>query len=170
MWLSDTAWDEIQSNVPIVCVDVFPVQISVSGAVSAVGLIRRVMPGSDDLVWCPIGGRINHGDTLRAGVLRHLGSTLTGADFDVPADPQPAYVFQWFPAARDDDGLANGVDPRRHSVGLCFVVAVDGEPVVAETGEALEFCWFDLAEIDAVADQVWPGTIQAVRRTLPVSN
>ena len=169
MWLSDATWDAIQSSVPIVCVDLFPVRISADGSISAVGLIRRVMPESDSLVWCPIGGRINHGETLRAAVFRHLSSTIRGGVVDIPADPQPAYVFQWFSSPRDDEGVAYGLDPRRHSVGLCFVVPVDGEPVVVDEGEALEFAWFDLAEIEGIADQVWPGTIQAVRRALAAS-
>jgi ADP-ribose pyrophosphatase YjhB (NUDIX family) len=129
-WLPDHEWAAIQSTVPIVCVDLVPVRCDASGGVAAVGLIRRQMPSTEDLVWCPIGGRIHHGETLRAAVLRHLGSTLTGAVVDVPADPQPDYVFQWFPSPRRDDGVAYGIDPRRHSVGLCFVVPVDGGPVV----------------------------------------
>lgn len=169
-WLRDETWDAIQSSVPIVCVDLFPVRLDPAGSVAAVGLIRRPMPGSDEIVWCPIGGRINHGESLRAAVLRHLESTIRGGVVDIPADPQPAYVFQWFPSPRDNEGVAYGVDPRRHSVGLCFVVPVDGEPVVVEGGEALEFAWFDFTDIEAVADEVWPGTIQAVRRALPASS
>jgi ADP-ribose pyrophosphatase YjhB (NUDIX family) len=166
MWISDATWEAIQSSVPIVCVDLFPVRICAAGSVSAVGLIRRPMPGSDEIVWCPIGGRINHGEPLRAAVLRHLSSTLTGADVDLPLDPQPSYVFQWFPSSRDDEGVTYGIDPRRHSVGLCFLVPVAGEPAVVAGGEALEFGWFDVTELDAIADQSWPGTVEAVRRAL----
>jgi ADP-ribose pyrophosphatase YjhB (NUDIX family) len=166
VWLSDEAWDEIQASVPIVCVDLVPVRLDATGAVSAVGLIRRRMPGTGDVVWCVLGGRINHGETLRAAVVRHIESTLSGADFDLPADPQPAYVFQWFPSVRNDDGVAYGIDPRRHSVGLCFVVPITGEPTAVENGEALHFAWFAVDELDALEDQCWPGTLEAIRGSL----
>jgi hypothetical protein len=110
-----------------------------------------------------MGGRINHGETLRAAVLRHVESTVSGAVFDVPADAQPSYVFQWFPSPRDDERVAYGIDPRRHSVGLCFALPIAGERAVVEGGEALEFAWFALPDIDQLNGQAWPGTVAAVR-------
>jgi ADP-ribose pyrophosphatase YjhB (NUDIX family) len=169
VWLPDKTWDAIQASVPIVCVDVFPVRLDDDGDVTVVGLIRRRMPGTDDVVWCPMGGRINHGETLRAAVLRHVESTLSGAVFDLPADPQPSYVFQWFPSPRDDDGVPYGIDPRRHSVGLCFVFPFAGEPMVVEGGEALGFAWFELAEIDRLNGRAWPGTVSAIRGAIAAS-
>lgn len=169
VWLSDETWHAIQSSVPIVCVDLVPVRLDPVGAVSAVGLIRRHLPGTREVVWCVLGGRINYGETLRSAVSRHVESTLSGATFELPADPQPAYVFQWFPSPRDDEGVAYGIDPRRHSVGLCFVVPMSGEPVVVEGGEALELGWFNPTEIDRLSDGLWPGTAEVIK-ALHLSN
>jgi ADP-ribose pyrophosphatase YjhB (NUDIX family) len=166
VWLPDETWDAIQASVPIVCVDLLPVRLDGDGAVSALGLIRRRMPGTDDIVWCVLGGRIDHGETLRDAVLRHVATTLSGTDVDLPADPQPSYVFQWFPSPRDDDGVAYGIDPRRHSVGLCFVLPVTADPEVVEGSEALNFKWFGVSEIEAVANQSWPGTVDVISAAL----
>jgi hypothetical protein len=54
------------------------------------------------------------------------------------------------------------MDPRRHSVGLCFVLPVDGEPVVVEGGEALGFEWFEPSGLCDLEGQCWPGTISAI--------
>jgi hypothetical protein len=75
-------------------------------------------------------------------------------------------VFQWFPSPRDDEGMAYGMDPRRHSVGLCFALPIAGEPAVVEGGEALDFAWFELANIDQLNGQAWPGTVSAIRGAL----
>jgi hypothetical protein len=51
-------------------------------------------------------------------------------------------------------------------VGLCFVVPMAGNPAAVEGGEALEFAWIPTAGLDDLADQCWPGTVDAVRATI----
>ena len=159
-WLDQRAWDAVQASVPIVCVDL----VLVRGG--SIGLIRRPMPPADRQVWCLIGGRVAHGETLRQAMLRHLRETLSGVEVSLPADPQPDNVFQWFPSERGDEGVAYGLDPRRHSVGLCFVLPAAGEPVVVEGGEGTEFTWWPVADLELLRAEAWPGTVDAARAAL----
>ena len=159
-WIADDEWARIQHLVPITCVDLVPVRASVAGR--QFGLIERDSPFG--LRWCQIGGRLRFGETMRAGLLRHLAHTLTGLDVDLPPDPQPGYTMQWFPHP-PMDGIEYGLDPRQHAVALCFLTAVadDAEPVAIDGGEAVRFAWFTLDEVDALGDTAWPGTAAMIR-------
>jgi Domain of unknown function (DUF4916) len=162
-WLDEAVWAEIQAAIPIVCVDMIAVRRAGTGA-SQVGLIRRTMPPDDREVWCLMGGRLGHGETVRAGLFRHLTATLSGVTMSLPVDPQPSYLMQWFPdgVAAERDALPYGFDPRRHSVGLCFVVELTGTPLVVPGGEGLSFSWLDLDELPGQQEEMWPGTLTAI--------
>ena len=121
--------------------------------------------------WCQIGGRLQHGETLRAGLLRHVAHALTGLDVDLAPDPQPDYTMQWFPEP-PADGVDYGLDPRQHAVALCFLAEAspDANPVAVECGEAIRFGWFTLAQVSALEEVAWPGTaamIVQIARCLP---
>lgn len=162
-WLDEAVWAEIQAAIPIVCVDMIAVR-GVGTGTPLVGLIKRTMPPDDQQVWCLMGGRLGHGETIRTGLLRHLTATLTGVTMALPIDPQPSYVMQWFPdrTAAERDGMPYGFDPRRHSVGLCFVVELDGTPEVVPGGEGLSFSWLNLSDLPAEEAHMWPGTMSAI--------
>ncbi|WP_170182659.1 DUF4916 domain-containing protein [Blastococcus colisei] len=106
------------------------------------------------------------GETLRAALLRHLTETVEEAGLELPPDPQPDVVVQYFPSpASVESGLDAGYDPRQHSVALVYAVSLTGEPTVVAGGEGLEFRWWDPRELESVAD-LWPGTVQTVRGAL----
>jgi ADP-ribose pyrophosphatase YjhB (NUDIX family) len=154
MWLDEATWELVRDSVPVPCVDLIPLRER-DGA-TEVGLIERQSPFG--VRWCQIGGRLQLGETLRDGLLRHVAHTLTGLTFELAADPQPDYVMQWFreeiPAERD--GVAYGFDPRVHAV--CFGVPASGEPAAVSGGEAFRFAWFDVPSVRALGEAAWPGT------------
>jgi hypothetical protein len=105
---------------------------------------------------------VRRGETIAQAITRHLDDALTGAALDLPADPQPDHVYQWFP---DDvapsrgrpghvPGLTYGRDPRKHAIGLTFALEASGDPVVRPGGEAIEFAYHDA---DALPEPLWPG-------------
>lgn len=160
-WIADDEWARIRDLVPIACVDLVPVRESADG--QQFGLIERDSPFG--LRWCQIGGRLLHGETMRAGLLRHLDHTLQGLDVQLPADPQPDYTMQWFPEA-PEDGIEHGFDPRQHALALCFLtpVAAEAEPAVVEGGEGVRFGWFTQAQVEALGAAAWPGTAAMIHR------
>src|SRR3954447_19809897 len=153
--LTEDALHAARASVPIVCADLVPTRW-VDGTVE-VGLIQREMPERASLVWCHLGGRGRRGETIRAALVRHLDSTIGGVRVDLPTDPQPARVVQYFPPdVPVDAGLRHGMDPRQHAVALVFAVELSGEPVVVPGGEALAFRWWTREEV-AASDELWPG-------------
>lgn len=148
-YLPDDLYATIEQSVPIVCVDFVPTRGD------QVGLILRDSPFGR--VWCHLGGRILRGETIAAALRRHAYDTVQ-VDLALANDPQPGYVYQWFPAeVRPDDGLPHGDDPRKHAVGLSFVVDFIGEP--QPRNEAIDFRWFT-----TLPEPLWPGTARLLER------
>lgn len=141
----------IERSVPIACVDFVPRRGE------EVGLILRESPFGR--VWCHLGGRIQRGETIAAALRRHADDTLA-VGLDLPEDPQPAYVHQWFPdEVRPHDEGAYGRDPRKHAIGLSFVVDISGDP--RPRNEALDFGWFATHDLPR---PLWPGSDELIRR------
>jgi ADP-ribose pyrophosphatase YjhB (NUDIX family) len=140
--LSAADYRHIQKSVPIVSIDALPYRIH-RGRVQ-VGLISR-----DDLVggsgYAMIGGRILRGEAVAVAVARQLVSTLgEGVSFrSLDVERVPDAIGQYFPDSRP--GFPD--DPRQHSIGLSWLVAVDGE--LTPQGEATAFTWFDLSNFPA---------------------
>jgi ADP-ribose pyrophosphatase YjhB (NUDIX family) len=87
-----------------------------------IGLILRESPFGQ--MWCHLGGRVQHGETVGDTIRRHARDTL-GVEIDLG---QPVWVYQWFPdELRPQTGLITGHDPRKHAIGLSFVVDLTGE-------------------------------------------
>lgn len=150
---------QIERSIPIACVDFVPVRTT-PDAKKQLGLIRRHSPHGE--VWCHLGGRILRGETIREALRRHALDTL-GVDLALPADPQPAYVYQWFPAEiRPSDGMPHGDDPRKHAIGLSFVVELAGDSEPRPQNEALDFAWVtrDPGHDKSIGmpHPLWPGT------------
>jgi hypothetical protein len=68
--------------------------------------------------WCQIGARIRRGETVRATLLRHFERARTGAGADLPDDPHPDDVTQWFPEEIpiERDGVGYGHNPRSQAL------------------------------------------------------
>ncbi len=162
-YLPGGLYRQIEASMPIACVDFLPIRRGSNGKVSQIGLIRRHSPFGE--VWCHLGGRIQRGETLGQAIDRHLTDSLAGLTLDMTADPQPDYVYQWFPddiapAAADLDAarpLPYGHDPRKHAIGLSFALEAHGEPAVRPGGEALAFAFH---AVDALPEPLWPGCAQ----------
>ena len=150
-FLPEALYAQIEQSIPIVAVDFVPLD-----AVTArIGLILRESPFGR--VWCHLGGRVLYGETIEAALRRQAQITL-GVDARLDRDPQPDYVYQWFPpAVAPIDGTPHGDDPRKHSIGLAFIVELVGEP--QQAGEALDFAYFDVKELP---EPLWPGTRHVV--------
>jgi ADP-ribose pyrophosphatase YjhB (NUDIX family) len=147
----------IEQSMPITCVDFVPVRDGADGL--EVGLILRASPFGE--VWCHLGGRILYGETVSDALRRHASDTLAVA-LDLPADPQPAFVYQWFPDdLRPHDGGDYGRDPRKHAIGLSFVVKIAGRP--SPRNEAIDFSYFS---VDALPKRLWPGAGQLLERLI----
>lgn len=138
---------------PITCVDFVPLRGD-----AEIGLILRESPFGR--VWCHLGGRVLHGETVAGALRRHAHDTLA-VGLDLPLNPQPRFVYEWFPPdIAPTDGTVYGDDPRKHSIALSYVVALSGERPHPQN-EALEFAWFD---IDSLPSPMWPGSADMIAR------
>jgi len=156
-YLPSALYDLIEQSMPIACVDF--VSFRVTDGSTQVGLIRRRSPFG--VVWCHLGGRVLRGETLKQALQRHAHDTLT-VELELGLDPQPAYVYQWFPPALSPTmGAPFGEDPRKHAIGLSYVVEMRGEP--APRNEAIDFAWFAVDDLPA---DIWPGSQHLVHRLL----
>lgn len=148
-YLPDDLYRQIEESMPIACVDFVAVRTAPDGT-PEYGLIRRHSPYGE--VWCHLGGRIQRGETMAQALQRHADDTL-GVQLDLPIDPQPAYTYQWFPAAdAPTDDTPYGLDERKHSIGMAFLATLVGDPT--PRNEALNFAWFTGASIP---EDLWPG-------------
>lgn len=147
-FLPPLLYAQIERTMPIACVD-FVLVRDVDG-IREVGLILRESPHGR--VWCHLGGRVQRGETIAAAICRHARETVC-IELELPLNPQPQYVYEWFPPdLAPTDGTAFGDDPRKHAIGVSFVVEVAGS--MAAANEALEAKFF---APDALPDDLWPG-------------
>lgn len=162
-YLPEDLWAQVQSSMPILCVDILPIHRQ---SVRKVELINRRFPDGR-AVWCHLGGRVHYGETTDEALRRHLTETLVGVDgITFSSDPQPDHVMQWFPPSVRSDATY-GDDPRKHAVGLTYVVEVPIDVVARKDGEGTDFAWFDSSLADA--DPLWPGTAHLVSSVLSQS-
>lgn len=159
--IPDELYRQIEQSMPIVCVD-FLLRRRTDSGTAEIGLIRRASPYGE--VWCHLGGRVRRGETLAQALRRHYDESLSGGDLVLGSDPQPAYVYQWFPdAIRPDVPIPMGHDERKHAVGLSFVLDVDGTPSFRPGGEGLELRF---APVHALPEPLWPGCAELFARLL----
>jgi ADP-ribose pyrophosphatase YjhB (NUDIX family) len=155
-YLPDELYARIERSMPIACVDFVPVLVRSDG-LRQVGLILRESPHGR--VWCHLGGRVQFGETIRHAIGRHARETLQ-VEVLLEANPQPSYVYEWFPSdVAPTDGTVFGDDPRKHAIGLSFVVEVDSNPIAQN--EALEFAYFSPGNLPAL---LWPGCEDLLRK------
>lgn len=155
-YIPDDLYSQIERNIPIICVDFVPIRRGQRGR--EVGLILRESPFGH--VWCHLGGRVRLGETIGDALRRHARDTL-GVDINPGPDPQPVFVYQWFPdELRPPADLVTGRDPRKHAVALSFVIDLyEEEPDPRD--EALDFGYFP---IESLPNPLWPGCEHVVHR------
>lgn len=137
--LTDGEYARVQQTMPIACVDAFAIRPSSSGGVQ-VGLILRET-FTDGLKWALVGGRLRRGETVQQALHREWRSAFgTGlGDARVAAAPT---VVEFHPGT----GIGGPYDPRQHALSLTYPVRVDHD-LTATGVEALEFAWFDPADL-----------------------
>ncbi|MCX6501589.1 MAG: DUF4916 domain-containing protein [Microbacterium sp.] len=154
-YLPEALYLQIEEAMPIACVDFVPVR-DVDG-VREVGLILRDSPHGP--VWCHLGGRILRGETIAQAIRRHAADTVNLVPV-LPLNPQPDYVYEWFPTQiAPTDGTVFGNDPRKHAIGLSFVLSLDGTP--EPQNEAIDFAHFPLGDLPR---DLWPGCGELLER------
>lgn len=134
MYLSDSDWNFVQEHIPIVCVDILPIQSS--GSKKKIGLIKRGAPEVD--AWCLLGGRVFKGERIDAAMQRIVHQAL-GPESQVRYGSWavPDQVVEYLPSASS----GSPHDPRKHAVSLTYTIELLGKLV--PNGEAKDFCWFD---------------------------
>ncbi|MDE0545387.1 DUF4916 domain-containing protein [Microbacterium sp. C7(2022)] len=153
-FLPDDEYALVERSVPIVCVDFVPVRNPHDGE-PEVGLILRESPFGR--VWCHLGGRIQRGETIHDTLQRHARETLN-TSLLIGVDPQPLRVHQWFPPTMHQDlNIDHGIDPRKHAIGLSFLVELEGDP--EPLNEALEFRFFRPGHLP---EPMWPGSARLI--------
>jgi ADP-ribose pyrophosphatase YjhB (NUDIX family) len=142
LWLAPADWKRIQESIPVICVDVLPIQFSTKPGRDpiAVGLIFRGTPQGRR--WCLIGGRLLYGESLTRAIRRQAREALgRRVNVDLRHDQQPLYIAQYSPSGRTPFAL----DPRQHAVGLTYAIELKCTPIPG--GEAIQFRWFETARI-----------------------
>jgi ADP-ribose pyrophosphatase YjhB (NUDIX family) len=161
-WLSPDSLEQVRAHVPIVYVDAVPVRVDGRGEVTEVGLLLR-QAADGTISRMVVSGRVMFGERIRDALLRHLEKDLGPLAFpDVPPDPSPFTVVEYFP----DPQRSGFHDPRHHAVSLAYVVPVAGD--CTPTQEALDLAWFTPAEAvgQAVRDQMTGGHDRLIRLAL----
>jgi ADP-ribose pyrophosphatase YjhB (NUDIX family) len=153
-WIPQAEYDLIQKRVPILCVDLLPLD---RGTHQGVGLIRReTYDGNEG--WCMIGGAVKRNEGLLSALGRHVRSTLGDRVEYELASTEPQFVAEYF----TEPGIGELHDPRKHAIALTYAAVCEGSPLAC--GEALEFRWFDRTELDSVEFGFGQGAV--VRRVL----
>lgn len=145
----------VEQSMPIACVDF--VLVREHEGRRELGLILRDSPHGK--VWCHLGGRIQRGETIADAIRRHGRETL-GVEPDLSLNPQPDYVYEWFPPEiAPSDGTVFGNDPRKHAIGLSFVL--ETAQSTRPANEAVDFAYF---APDQLPPNLWPGCLALFER------
>jgi hypothetical protein len=161
-WLSPEQLELVRAHVPLVYVDAIPVRVDGRGEVTEVGLLLRVA-ADGSISRMVVSGRVMFGERVRDALLRHLEKDLGPLALpDVPANPAPFTVVEYFP----DPHRSGFHDPRHHAVSLAYVVPVAGDCI--PTQKALDLAWFSPAEAvsDTVREQMTGGHDRLLRLAL----
>ncbi len=161
-WLSTDEMRAVRAHLPIVYVEVIPVRLDGSGRLVSVGLLLAPTPDGS-ISRTLVTGRVLHGETLRAAVLRHVAKDLGPMALPrLQVNPAPFTVAEYFP----DPSVTGYHDPRQHAVALAYVVPVDGTCQPSQS--ALDLSWLSPAEAVSpeVAQEMSGGRDRLVRMAL----
>jgi ADP-ribose pyrophosphatase YjhB (NUDIX family) len=143
--LHKPVYDLVVSSVPILCVDVFPVNISTTEP--SIGVIERAT-GPEKNKLALIGGRVLKHETIARAIGRHLFDAFESDEFSFyPGNDEgtPFYVAQYAHASTSE-GL---YDPTKHSIALNFLIEIN-EPEVVQN-EASDFLWISKDQIPSTS-------------------
>lgn len=127
------------SLLPVVCVDLLPWRQSGESRELAF-IVRDDSQGGRR--YALVGGGVLRTETINEAATRHLRETLgEEVGWVDNFDRRPDALLQYFP----DDREGHGLDTRKHSVGLTYLVEISGE--VNAGGEAEEVHWFALEDL-----------------------
>lgn len=139
-WLSPEDLDYVRRKVPMVYLDIVPVQLDRDGSLSRIGLLLRT-PREGGLARTLVSGRVMLHEPLRTAIARHIEKDLGPLALPrIPASPQPFTVSQYLPTATAGAYL----DPRQHAVSLAYIVPVDGD--ASAQADALQLTWLTPTE------------------------
>lgn len=139
--LSEEEYEFVTSRIPIVCVDA--VLYDVAG--KKIGLIIRAT-GSETNRYTLIGGRVNHGESLKESMGRHLKKDLNINDFTYYkcAEEKPVHVHQYIHGDKTPVATNFGFDPTKNAIALTYILTTNDYPNPRD--EAREFAWLDIEE------------------------
>lgn len=143
--LTDSAYELVADVVPIMCVDVIPVDVSSSGVFRLGTIIRGT--GSERGKLAIVGGRLQKNEGIEAAISRHLNASFDSPDFefyDGNTEDTPFYLAQYKHAPHSEAGY----DPTKHAIAPTYLITID-EPT-STRDEALSFQWIGLDEIPSV--------------------
>ena len=133
-YLDQEHYELALSLAPMLCIDL----LVVHGSTGEAALIVRD-DSQGDQRYALVGGGVFRGETLNEAATRHLRETLgEGISWSGSFDRVPDALLQYFPYERE----GYGIDARKHSVGLTYLVEIEGETAVG--GEANQIVWFQL--------------------------
>ena len=138
-------YDLITDIMPLLCVDVLPVQDGPSGP--RLGIITRAT-GPERHKPAILGGRINKDETISRAVGRHLLGSLGSAEFTYHQgndEGRPFYIAQYV----HTPSAPGGYDPTKHAIALNYLIRIPEPKRVKD--EALDFKWTELDEIPEVS-------------------
>lgn len=161
-WLSAELLEEARARLPILYVNVVPVRVDNSGAVTHVGLLLTVTPDGS-ITRSIVAGRVKYGEKVRDAVARHILKDLGPVAFPrIPVSLQPFDVIEYFP----DISLTGYQDLRQHAVALSYVVAVTGDCQPSQ--DALDLVWLSVEEASSqsVRSEMSGGQDRVVRSAL----
>ncbi|MEN9693352.1 MAG: hypothetical protein RLZZ330_996 [Actinomycetota bacterium] len=161
-WLSSEMLEEARARLPILYVNVVPVRVDNTGAVTHVGLLLTVTPDGA-ITRSIVAGRVHYGEKVRDAVARHILKDLGPVAFPrIPVSLQPFDVIEYFP----DVSVTGYQDLRQHAVALSYVVAVTGDCQPSQ--DALDLVWLSVEEASSqsVRSEMSGGQDRVVRSAL----
>lgn len=158
-WLDGADLDLMRAQVPFVYLDVIPVRVDNTGAVTAFGLL--LCSGPDDaLSRSLVSGRIRYTEHIREALYRLVETDLGPMAFaQLPPTLTPFTVVEYLP-----DGSTGFCDPRQHAISLGYILPVLGD--CTPTTEVLSIDWLapEVALSSEVAAQMVFGQGELLQR------
>lgn len=147
-WLDARDIERARKQMPIVYVQVIPVQTDDLGRAVRIGTLLSIDESEEEgLTGVNIGdaegvkrtivsGRILFHESIREAIARNISKDLGELALpQLPLSLQPFTIAQYFPTP----GVSECYDPRQHAVALCYVVPIAGD--CKPSDETLEVEW-----------------------------
>lgn len=159
-WLPPEELEFIRHKVPILYVDIIPVQCDDQGKVNAIGLL---LCAKDDVISRSIvSGRVLYHESIHDALQRHIDKDLGAMALpQLPPTTIPFTVGQYFPTPGE-----GWHDPRQHAVSLAYIIPMNGDCI--PNSDALEVTWFTPAEIltPELQSEIIPNQVTLIKQAL----